>query len=198
MMEQNYSTAILCGGKSSRMKTDKALIEWGGKPLALYIVDGFPSCDDVFLSVADPDQFDLPAIRMTADKYTGCGPLAGLVASLEYAKHDILFVTTCDAPLIDEQSADIITGLLSGYDAVVPKAGDLIHPLTAVYRRSVLEQAVLNIKKGTFKMGMFLEKLNVNYIDAGILPYGEETLTNLNTPEELKCFIQSQISRRRH
>ena len=161
--------------------------------MALYIADGFPSCDDVFLSVACLGQFNLPHIRMAADKYTGCGPLAGLISSLEYAKHDILFVTACDTPLVDERSSNIMTGLLEGYDAVVPKTDDLVHPLMAVYRRSVLDPAILNIKKGTFKMSMFLESLNVNYIDAGILPYGKETLTNLNTPEELKCFLKDWI-----
>ena len=183
-----YSTAILCGGESRRMKTDKALIDWNGQPLALYIAGRFPSCDDVFLSVRSEGQFDLPRIRMTADKYTGSGPLAGLAASLEYAGHDILFVTTCDAPLADERTADIMVSLLDDHDAVVPKTKDLIHPLIAVYRRSVLKHAVSYLENEMLKMSMFLEKLDVNYIDAGILPYGEDTLTNLNTPEELEHF----------
>ena len=173
------------------MKTDKALIDWGGKPLALYIAGGFPACDDVFLSVRYPGQFDLPGIRMTADRYSGCGPLAGLASSLSFAEHDILFITTCDAPLIDERSAFIMADFLNGYDAVVPKTSDHIHPLTAVYGRSALNKAISALSNGIFKMSMFLEELDVSYIDAGILPYGYDTLINLNTPEELSRFIRN-------
>ena len=172
------------------MKTDKAVIDWNGRPLALYIAGGFPSCDDIFLSAACSGQFDIPGIPVITDKYTGAGPLAGLAASLESAQHDILFITTCDAPLIDERTAEIMVSHLNGHDAVVPRTADHIHPLTAVYRRSVLERAVSDLKNGLLKISMFLKELDVNYISAGILPYGDDTLTNLNTPEELERFIE--------
>lgn len=191
----SYSTAILCGGKSTRMKTDKALTDWNGQPMACFIAGGFPYCDDVFLSVAYPEQFDIPGIRMVADKYTDSGPLAGLASSLEAAKYDILFITTCDAPLTDERAADIMVKLLDGYDAVVPRTDGHSHPLTAVYRRSVIKKAVSCLENGLLKMNLFLKELDVNYISAGILPYGDDTLTNLNTPEELERFTQKYRNR---
>ena len=177
------------------MKTDKALIDWNGQPLASFIAGGFPSCDDVFLSVALPEQFDIPGIRMIPDKYKGSGPLAGLAASLESAKHDILFITTCDAPLTDERTADIMVSLLKWHDAVVPCTDDHVHPLTAVYKRPVLKKAVSYLENGLLKMNLFLKELDVNYISAEILPYGDNTLTNLNTPEELERFKEKYILR---
>ena len=183
-----YSAAILCGGRSLRMKQDKALMNWNGKPLALYIAGGFLSCDDVFLSVSKREQFDLKGIPMVEDPVPGCGPLAGLIASLNAAKHDVLFVTTCDAPLVDERTADILTSMLKDHDAVVPRTKDRIHPLIAVYKKSILPSAVRLFDKKKLKMRDLLESLDIYYADAGILPYGEDTLSNLNTPEELKKF----------
>lgn len=187
---QPYSTSILCGGKSSRMKQDKAMIDWNGKPLARFIADGFSSCHDIFLSVGNADQFDLPGMRMIEDSFPGCGPMAGLAASLQAARNDILFLTTCDAPLVDEQTAGIMLSLLGTCDAVVPQTLDHVHPLIAVYRKSVLEKALSCLSAGNRKMLLLLKELNVNYIDAALLPYGADTLTNLNTPEELAAFRQ--------
>ena len=184
-----YSVSILCGGQSRRMGRDKAMLDWNGAPLLFHIARGFDSCDDLFLSVRDGEQYadiDMPRIP---DRVKGCGPLAGLCASLQAAKHDILFITTCDAPLVDKTTSDILAGALEEHDCVVPVSSDSkIHPLIAVYRKTVLSKALQNLNSKNLRILTLLDDLDVLYFPAGKLPKGDHTLANLNTPQEAASF----------
>ena len=192
MLKNTYSVSILCGGKSTRMGYDKAMLDWNGIPLLKHIADSFRTCDDVFLSVRSENQYaDFP-IRKTCDQFTGCGPLAGLYASLQSAAHDILFVTTCDAPLADIETADLLNGALGTHDCVVPVSDDLRpHPLMAVYRRSVSAHALKNLEQGILRISSLLEDIDTVYFPAEKLPKGELTLSNLNTPEDTARLMQA-------
>lgn len=96
------------------------------------MLSGFFGSDDLFLAAGKSPSGVPKDIQYVEDKYFGCGPLAGLHAALGRAKHDILFVTSCDMPLVDHRTADALLPLFGGHDAVVPKtACGKYHPLTA-------------------------------------------------------------------
>lgn len=166
----DYSAAILCGGKSSRMGRDKKNLDWHGEPLIAHMLRGFPGCDDLFLA-ANAETRGLPeGIRVVNDRYPGCGPLAGLHASLSSMKHDVLFAVSCDAPLIDWRTAEILCSELGGHTAVVPKTADgRIHPLAAMYRREAGEVAERQLSQGKYKLRDFLAELDVLYVPDAIL-----------------------------
>ena len=179
-----YSVSILCGGLSTRMGRDKALLDWNGAPLIEHISSGFRNCSDVFLSVREEGKYSFLNLPQAVDTAAGCGPLAGLCASLEKARNEILFVTTCDAPFVDEKTADLLTAALNGHECVVPCSKDRIHPLIAVYRKDILPKALLNLNEGRLKIRELLDSLDVLYFPCEKLPYGSDTLTNLNLPED--------------
>ena len=97
---------MLCGGRSSRFGSDKALADAGGRPLASGIVDALRAVG------ADPvaaiggsagTQLGLPTIP---DRFPGEGPLGGLATALLWAKRGSVLVTPCDLPLL--QADDLI------------------------------------------------------------------------------------------
>ena len=182
------SVAILCGGKSTRMKTDKAKLAWYGKPLLSHIISGFSSFDDLFLSVNEESRYAETGLRRVTDILPGNGPLSGLCASLQAAKNEIVFVTTCDAPLVDARTARILTAALGSFDAVIPISKEGLHPLIAVYKKSALEPALENLQNGKRKITDLLDRLTVSYLPATALPHGELTLANLNYPEEVEAL----------
>ena len=196
MQEQDgFSVCILCGGRSLRMGRDKAMLDWFGKPLIQHLTDVFSSCDDLFLSVRDDEQLKDINIRKVIDKVSGYGPMAGLQAALNGAVHDILFVTTCDAPMVDMETARMLMNALEGHDAVVPEDENGIHPLIAVYRKTVVAEVTECMKLGEQKMTGLLGSLDVCRFPAEDFPYGELTLSNLNTAQDLDNFRKRQFLR---
>jgi len=187
-MHISYSTSILCGGQSTRMGHDKATLDWHGRFLVCHMMDGFPACNDLFLSVRDDKQLAELNVKKVVDEYRGIGPAAGLAASLKAAKHDVLFIVTCDAPLVDERTAEILIAQLKDFDAVVPVSEDHVHPLTAVYRKSITDIVECSIARDCRKIIRILDQMNVCYFPAEDLPYGCSTLANLNTPEDFKKY----------
>ena len=106
---------VLTGGKSERMKRDKALINYKGRPHAAYIYDILQKyCDQVYLS-ARKDQWngtelqDLPSIE---DKVGIQGPIAGLLSA--FAKHPEAhwIVVACDLIHFNEET---VQTLLANY-----------------------------------------------------------------------------------
>ena len=190
-----YSVVILSGGKSSRMGTDKRLLLWHGSPLLKRLIDGFPECDDRMLSVCTVLENDPSEIRCVADIYPGSGPLAGIHAALAAMRHEILFVTSCDAPLVDARTAEAMFPYLAGYDAVVPRSEDgREHPLIALYRKHTEKEAEERLKRGERRMTAFAAALNTFYVPCEVLPYGELTVANLNTPSDI-IQLEEQIER---
>ena len=186
----NCSVAILCGGKSTRMKTDKAQLDWYGQPLLSHIISGFSSYEDIFLSVDHESRYADTGLRRVEDILPGNGPLSGLCASLQAAKNEIVFVTTCDAPLVNEKTARILTTALGTFDAVIPISPEGLHPLIAVYRKSILPVALENLREGRRKLTALLDRINVSYLPATAFPNGTLTFANLNTPDEVDALKQ--------
>lgn len=182
----DYSVSIVCGGKSRRMGQDKKSICWHGKTLLDRILHGFPGCDDLFLSINDETTGVPAGIRAVKDIYPGCGPLSGLHASLLCMRSELLFAVSCDAPLIDQRTVQQLEPLLGGHMAVVPRTSDgRIHPLAGLYRRELGEIADQQLRCGNYRVQDFLKQIDAVYLPGAVLPYGELTLSNLNTPEDI-------------
>jgi molybdenum cofactor guanylyltransferase len=94
---------ILAGGQSSRMGTDKALLEFGGRPLIAHAVGiltaaGLP----VFIAGAPAQARQALAAHapVIADDQPGLGPLAGVCAALASSSAEFLVFLPVDVPLL--------------------------------------------------------------------------------------------------
>src|SRR4029453_11507991 len=134
---------VLCGGKSTRMGSPKALLPFGGETMLQRVVRLLGTVVSPIVVVAAPAQ-PLPGlpdgVSVTRDEREGRGPLEALRAGLKAlpANVDAAYVTSCDVPLLVPASALRLIDLAGGYDIAVMEIDGFTHPLSAVYRRSTL------------------------------------------------------------
>ena len=182
-----YSVAVLCGGESRRMGRDKKYIPWNGVPMLEHMLSGFPGCDDLFISARKETTLSFPDIPVVRDAYPLPGPLSGLCSSLSAAGNDLLFTVSCDVPLVDRRTADILLSLIGEHDAALPLTSDgRIHPLAALYRKKTLREAEHLLRSGILRMRDLIALLDVVYAPSFLFPYGDLTFSNLNTEDDVE------------
>ena len=199
--------AILAGGKSSRMGTDKALLEFEGKQFITQIAEELSWFDERIIARGGNSRLEGELERewtVIPDFYPDHGPIGGLHAALSACESDALFVVTCDMPLIrselvrrlceEMQNADGPGSALAGehvdaYDAIISVGMDgKVHPLCGVYRKSALPVLEEQILSGRNKVMAVLERLQVKYVSIDSSAEAQQ-LSNINTPldyEKLK------------
>jgi molybdenum cofactor guanylyltransferase len=135
---------VLAGGRSSRMGSAKAALEWHGSTL-LRRVTGIVrrSVDGPVIVVRAPGQ-ELPeldrSVEVVQDAREGRGPLQGLAAGLEAIRDraPAAYVSSTDVPLLHPAFIRRVFGLLAdGLDLVLPEVGGYPQPLAAAYRASL-------------------------------------------------------------
>lgn len=180
---------VLTGGKSERMKTDKASLEFHGKPMAEYTYQMLtPFCGEVFLSVRE-DQKDLEGRKgfpqiIDQDPYLNIGPLGGILSAFTQFSHDAWLVLACDLPLITATTLEYLvkhrkkskmaTTYISSHD-------QMPEPLCAIY-----EPRAFPLLKKYFASGQKCPRqflINQKEIELLTLP-DNNALDNINYPEE--------------
>ena len=181
---------ILAGGKSSRMGSNKALLDFGGRPLIRVIADRVRSItDQILISSNDPSCYEFLNFPVIPDRYRGHGPLAGLHAAMLWNKCTLYIVLACDLPNLQAPFLRRLTSLVKGYDAAIPRTRDgLAHPLCAVYRRTCLPAVEGSLLRGANKMIEILQQssLSIRWVEPEEGGFEDTELANINTPEDLR------------
>ena len=95
---------ILCGGKSTRMGTDKALLPFGDSCLIEYLVSEFsPYFSKIYLSVKIKGDYAHLNLDVTEipDLYANAGPLSGVFSALSMIDEDKAFFMSVDTPFLE-------------------------------------------------------------------------------------------------
>jgi len=184
------SAAILAGGNSSRMGTNKALLEVGGRSMLHRTADLLrPLVDDLFLVADDAVPYAGLGLPIIPDVHPGRGAIGGIHAALRHAAHPLVLCVACDMPHIGPGVIELLlSSARPGDDALVPRIGGWAEPLLAVYGRSAsagFERAIL---AGRLRVMNALDDLRVRFIDESELRVADAELrsfANVNTPGEL-------------
>ena len=100
---------VLAGGRSSRMGRDKALVEFGGRPLIAWSL-GILEAAKLSAEIAGA-RSDLGAFaRVVADEEQDKGPLSGICAAMTSTEAELAVFVSVDLPLLP---ASLISCLLS-------------------------------------------------------------------------------------
>ncbi|WP_345788508.1 molybdenum cofactor guanylyltransferase [Desulfosporosinus hippei] len=179
---------LLAGGKSSRMKKDKAFLEIEGQSLAersLKVLKTlFP---EVLISSNRPELFTQYELPVIGDEVIGRGPLEGLYQGLKAAKHDVVFFVACDMPFLEIELIRFLARWSLDYDVVVPKLQSGLHPLHAFYHRRCLSAIKNNLEADRLKIIDFYPVCSAKYVDEkemGRFSDLTKAFCNVNTPEE--------------
>jgi molybdopterin-guanine dinucleotide biosynthesis protein A len=171
---------VLAGGRSSRMGSPKAALEWHGSTL-LRRVTGIVarSVDGPVVVVSAPGQ-SLPAldraVEVVADEREGRGPLQGLAAGLAAVadRAAVAYVSSTDVPLLHPAFIRRVLGALDDeVDVVLPEVGGYRQPLSAAYRTGLVSTVEELIAADRMRPAFLFERSRVRHLgEADLLRNG--------------------------
>ena len=183
------TVAIMAGGKSSRMGTDKAFVPLLGKPMIEHVLNqvrGLSS--ETIILTNQQDNYSYLGLPIYGDIYPDRGPLGGLHSALFHASFSNTLVVACDMPWLNRRLLDYIVSLRDSADVIVPKWHEYPEPLHAIYNKNCLDAIEEKIQVGQLKTISFYEQVRVRYIKRDEItmfdPDGR-SFSNVNTPDEL-------------
>jgi len=181
---------ILAGGRASRMGgRDKAFAAVDGEPIAVRTVRLFQRLfPEVLVSTNRPERFAGLGVRTVADRFPGCGPMAGIHAAMLACRASHVFVAACDMPRLDPDAIRFLVGRIDAADAIVPCWEDDVEPLHAVWAVRLAPRLEAFLRAGRYALRDLLADLEVDYVAEAELRAVRgvaASLTNVNTPEEL-------------
>jgi molybdopterin-guanine dinucleotide biosynthesis protein A len=177
---------VLAGGASTRMRTDKAALQYHGRPQlqwAFELVAKF--CAASFVSVRPDQRSDAARAGhpQIVDRRPGIGPIAGISAALLEQPKAAWLVLACDLPFLTERTLEhliahrdaskIATAYRSAHDG-------LPEPLCAIWEPAAREPVLAYIASGKQCPRKFLIDSDTKVLD---LPE-RQALDNVNTEEE--------------
>jgi molybdenum cofactor guanylyltransferase len=194
---------VLAGGRSERMGTDKASLEWRSEPLLAHVVralgvalrdPGTSVSQGPIVVVGAPGRALPPVsgdVDVVEDSVAGRGPLQGLRDGLAAlgARADVAFVAATDLPLL---RPDFVLAVLEAVgddtDVAVPVAGGRVQPLAAAYRTSLLPVLDELLAAGELRVRTVLERCRVRELGERELREHDPdlaSLVNVNTAADL-------------
>ncbi len=189
---------VLCGGKSTRMGSSKALLPFGPETMLQRVVRllgdvvspmGEGISPIVVVAALDQELPVLPReVIVTRDEREARGPLEGLRAGLKALPPDIdaAYVTSCDVPLLVPGFVAQMFDLARGFDVAVMEIDGFTHPLSAVYTRATLPVVEDLLAKDRLRPVFLFEAMRTRRVRPEEMTADPElrTLRNLNTRED--------------
>jgi len=183
------SGAILAGGKSTRMKFNKAFAHINNKTVIEIILSKYISFFNETLIIAnEPELYEKFRVKVHKDIYHGYGPIAGIHSALYNASNAVVFISGCDMPFVNLQIVQYMIDRTNGFDAVVPKIEGQLQPLFAVYTKQCLPIIKDCLENSKLKLVRIFEELNTLVINEDeINKFGniKDCFLNLNDQEAL-------------
>ena len=192
------SGAVIAGGSSVRLGTDKRLVTVDGAPLLARTVATLRGLvDDVQVVVARAEDRDLVHATVGDDVTVGfdarpdVGPAAGLETALAGARHALVLVVATDHPALSVDVLRLLVTRAAASDAHAvalagPRGGE---PFLAVYRRDALVTVRAALDAGTRRMQEVLAALEPDLVGPDewrtLDPEGR-TLADVDVPEDLE------------
>jgi len=191
---ESISIVVLAGGQSQRMGSNKALLRIDDREtLIARVVNNLqPLSDDIVVVSSTPELYaDLP-VGQTSDQFPGAGPLAGLHAGLQAARHPWSLVVACDMPLVDHRLVRFMILLTQGHELVVPRWNGELEPLHALVSRVCMPAIEACLKTGQRRVISFYPDVRLRIVEpheVGIFDPEGRSFFNANTPEDWQRLL---------
>jgi molybdopterin-guanine dinucleotide biosynthesis protein A len=189
-----FSAVILAGGKSSRMRRDKALLEVDRHPLLTRQIRlaRESGADEVFISGRAGSDYSAFGVHVLMDNFQNAGPLAGIESALGKSPSPLLLVLAVDMP---DMNADLLRRLVTYCTRIagaIPRVNGTIEPLAAFYPKNAawIAAALLAAETGARSAKHFAERC----VAAGLATFVDlpaqdaQFFTNWNSPADVPCL----------
>lgn len=184
---------VVCGGQSSRMGTDKSLLQYHKKPQRYHVYDMLAAfCKEVYISCnaiqADTAESDYPYI-VDEKRYANIGPMAALLTAADlFPEENILFIG-CDYPFLEAADLKLFSDKCGGINPVAfyNETADLFEPLLAWYPHGLFGKLIKKFESKQYSLQHFLKENNT------LKFYSTNTLSmiSVDTPEAYTKTLNS-------
>jgi molybdopterin-guanine dinucleotide biosynthesis protein A len=173
--DRGLTGVLLLGGASRRFGSPKALAELDGETLAerAWRILG-DACDERLAVGKRDDALSLP-FPLVDDGTEVRAPIAGVVAGLRAARHEVAVFLPVDAPFMTGEALRLLAAGCA--DAAVPQTG----PLPGAYRKTSLAVLERRLARGDLALRDALAEL-----DAPVVELDSALLENVNTVADLQ------------
>ena len=188
------SCIVLAGGKSLRLGYDKVLETVGNTSLLERVIPrvSLLSSEVIIVTANEPTNLDLvdyPKLRILSDIYPGKGPIGGIYTGLATSTSFYNLVVASDMPFLNQTLLRYRIQLSANFDLVVPRVGNLVEPLHAVYTKKCLAPIEQMIKQDKLSVNQLFHLVRTRYVEAEeIERFDPKHLSffNINTKADLK------------
>jgi len=184
--------AILAGGKSSRMGSDKAFLAYSGRPLIETVIDSVSALThDMMIVTNTPAPYKKYGIKIHGDIIKDRGPLGGIYTALIESNTRYILAVGCDMPFLNRDLLRYMLGSIAAHEAVVPERDGRPEPLCAVYSKMCVEPIRVQLLRGNCKVTDFFDKVKVRILTREeIAPFDpeERCFINVNTPDDYRSI----------
>jgi molybdopterin-guanine dinucleotide biosynthesis protein A len=177
--------AVLCGGRSTRMGTDKAVVAVDGVPMARRVAEALQAggCDVVAAVGGDRAALEAIGLDVVDDPRQGEGPVAGVLAALQrWPEADAVVVVACDLPYLTGATVAALHGALGERRDVLAAIGhtDRLQPLCVAWRPAASPTVATALASGERRLHAVLAELPTTEVSVN-----RQDVTNVNLPEDL-------------
>ncbi len=192
----NVTAFVLAGGQSSRMGSDKALLQLGGTTLLERALQTARAAAERVYIVGPKQRYEQFG-AVIEDVYPDCGPLSGIHAALHTTETELNLMLSVDMPLM---SPEFLEWLIREAQAaqeliVVPNALAGLQPLCAIYRPGVHTVAEEALKRGDYKVSQLFTAVPTREIvvqEIVAMGFSTDLFRNVNTAEEYEELLKQQ------
>jgi molybdopterin-guanine dinucleotide biosynthesis protein A len=193
---------VLAGGRSSRMGTPKAALEWHGSTLLRRTVSILARATGGPVVVVRAPGQELPElpkdVHIVDDPREGKGPVQGIAAGLAALKDraDVAFVSSTDLPFLHPAFVRrVLRAVHEGADVGLPIARGYPQPLAAAYRTTLADLAERLVQAERLRPAFLFEQCSVTRLDEAALrddpvlaalDPGLDSVLNVNEPDDYR------------
>lgn len=199
MTFNDLSGFVLAGGRSSRMKTDKAFLKFKDETFlerAVKTLAPLAVKTKIVINKNQKAKFEksFPDFDLVFDIYTMRGALGGIHAALKNCESKFALILAVDLPFVTSETLEKLTASSNNSTATVPRQNDgRLQPLCAVYRVKDCLPRVEELleKDDSASVRDFLKLISLNIVEANLLSDDENIFLNVNYPNDLEAFTRS-------
>lgn len=192
--KSSWATALLAGGQSTRMGSDKALLDWKGKPLwqAQWEKLSALKPTQLILSCRQEQHLIPENGEVLYDPPGNAGPLPAILRCLESVQTPLL-VLAVDMPEMTVAFLDELVHSAvytsKGNQGIVCRSSRSYEPLCAIYPTGVIPLLSNAISSGELRLQSFVRSaIAQGWLQERMLTKEEEALfLNLNSPTDYPC-----------
>lgn len=176
---------ILAGGQGSRMGgRDKGLVPYRGRTLVDHAIERIaPQVGELLISAnRNIEEYARRGYHVVTDTLPDFqGPLAGVLAGLQAARHEWVLTAPCDMPHLPRDLAARLTAAAQGNMIVVAGDGTRTHPAVMLIHTSLAQYLFAYLQDGRRSVHGFQESAGFAREN-----FDAAAMANINRLEELE------------